>query len=31
MNGEYFLSRRTHEYTAAEYDYASDRIRERCL
>lgn len=29
-NGEYFLPRRTDEYTAAKYDYASDRIRERC-
>lgn len=28
-NGEYLLSRRTHEYYATKYDYASDRIRER--
>lgn len=28
-NGDYFLSRRTHEYYAAKYDYAGERIRER--
>lgn len=30
VHGDYILSRRTHEYHASKYDYASERIRERC-